>query len=116
MFDFLKKLTSKKIQEDPNSFLSQIKTHMVTLKEKSGALPEIYSAEKNKIEETCDVVTSLVPESNPTALKFEHNILEKLTMTHYSCSQAIIGRNGNEFKKDVASLAHAVKQRTVFEK
>ena len=56
MFDFLKKFTSKKIQEDPNSFLSQIKTHMVTLKEKSGALPEIYSAEKNKINNNTNIM------------------------------------------------------------
>ncbi|MCR5218490.1 hypothetical protein [Treponema sp.] len=116
MFRLLKKLTSKKDREDPNSSLSQIKTHMVTLNEKATALPDLYSEEKEKIASICEIVRGIKPETNPTALKFEHNILERLTTAHYSCSQAIIGRKGDEFKKDVASLAHAVKQRTVFEK
>lgn len=116
MFKFLKKLTLKKEKEDPNSSLSQIKNHMQTLSEKAKTLPALYSEEKEKLSSICKEVTAIMPKSNPTALKFEHSILEQITTTHYSCSQAIIGRAGDVFKKDVASLAHAVKQRCVFEK
>ena len=111
--EFFKLRFRKKVQSA--GFLKQALISIKTLCEKAENLGPAYSGEKEQLWRIYDDLNKVKPEENPTAIKFEHTILEKATLSGSLCDKAIIGKDSGEFKNSVQLLGNSVNQRKNFE-
>ena len=107
------KLHSKK-EVPATVFLNQASVSVKTLCEKAKNLTEAYSEEKNQLRNIYESIKEIEPDDNPTAIKFEHSILEKATLAGTLCDKAIIGKDSGEFRNAVQLLGTTVQQRKNF--
>lgn len=108
------KIFHKKENPTGSAFLSQATTSIRSLAEKSAALSDSFSEERDLILQIQNEVNDILPEDNPKAIKFEHAILEKLTRASALCDKAITGHDSGEFKDSVCVLKNLVNQRKNF--
>lgn len=108
------KKSSKREEPSPPDSLKQIKIAMEILRKKSDSLSDSFKEEKLFLSRLNEVVRSIKKEDNPTAIKFEQDILEKITSASADCSKAIITNSNEELKKSLRSLDFSIKQRCAF--
>ena len=112
IFSFFKRGSKK--EAAATVFLNQASVSIKALCEKAQNLTESYSEEKLLLKRIYDDIKAVEPDDNPTAIKFEHSILEKATLAGSLCDKAIIGKDSGEFKNAVQLLGNSVQQRRNF--
>ena len=78
---------------------------------KTTALNNSYEAEKAVVSSLVEDVNALLPLENINAVKFEQDILIKLTEVSSACDSLLSTGRSDEFKKQLASLETLIKQR-----
>lgn len=106
---FAKKKSTTK-QKEP-SLLSQIGSSMELLLLKAGSLTGNAINEKNRIVALSETAAKLRPLEEIAAVKFEQDILGRITAVSSACDTVLAGKDTDDLNHAIDALAHIIGQR-----
>ncbi len=107
--------SDRKKNDESASLISQLVSSAGKLSLKASTMNDSFAEEKKVIEKIESQIKSMQMVKDVNASKAEQDILVKLTSVSFSIDGIIAGSDSAEFKKQLAALETAVRQRKLFE-